>query len=272
MHRTIRPHSKPSAESKLRGDSERRTGVDKQVHEDSSTESTKQVASVDGFGKRSIKSFVLRAGKMTTRQHHGLHHLLADYLLANSVEIWDFASIFANSKPVIVEIGFGMGASLLEMAKKRPEYNFIGIEVHLAGLGSLAADLADEQLTNVRLANFDAIQAFQQNIADASLAGVQIFFPDPWQKKKHHKRRLIQSEFVKLLASKIKPGGILHCATDWENYAEHILEVLNSEKSLRNLSLTDSYIDRPDSRPMTKFERRGVKLGHKVWDLQFVRV
>lgn len=222
--------------------------------------------------KKSIKSFVLRAGKMTTRQTHGLHHLLANYLLPQSEGIWDFASIFANSNPVIVEIGFGMGASLFEMAKKTPEYNFVGIEVHLAGLGSLAADLADGHLTNVRLANFDAMQAFAENIADASLTGVQIFFPDPWPKKKHHKRRLIQSKFVNLVSSKLKPSGILHCATDWESYAEHILDVLNAERSLRNLSLNDNYVDRPDARPMTKFERRGIKLGHGVWDLQFVKL
>lgn len=221
---------------------------------------------------RTIKSFVLRAGKMTTRQTHGLNHLVANYALTESTETWDFESIFANSNPVTVEIGFGMGASLLEMAKSNPQINYIGIEVHLAGLGSLAADLDEEDIANVRLVKFDAIQAFRQNIADESLDCVQIFFPDPWPKKKHHKRRLIQSEFVKLLTSKIKPGGILHCATDWENYAEHILEVLQAENTLRNSSLDDTYIARPDSRPMTKFERRGLKLGHGVWDLQFIKV
>lgn len=221
--------------------------------------------------RRTIKSFVLRAGKMTTRQTQGLNVLLANYLLPESKEPWDFTEIFANSNPVIVEIGFGMGASLLEMAQNSPETNFIGIEVHLAGQGSLAADLDEHQVTNVRIANFDAIEAFKQNIADESLEAVQIFFPDPWPKKKHHKRRLIQTAFVKLVVSKIRKGGILHCATDWENYAEHMLEIIKTEDSLDNLSPSGDYVERPASRPMTKFERRGLKLGHGVWDLQFVK-
>lgn len=220
---------------------------------------------------RTIKSFVLRAGKMTTRQTHGLDSLLANYLLPETKQPWDFADIFANSNDVVVEVGFGMGASLLEMAQNSPETNFIGIEVHLAGQGSLAADLDEHQVTNVRIANFDAIEAFKQNIADESLAAVQIFFPDPWPKKKHHKRRLIQAEFVKLVASKIRKGGILHCATDWENYAEYMLEIISAEDSLSNLSPSGDYVERPESRPMTKFERRGLKLGHGVWDLQFVK-
>ena len=208
---------------------------------------------------------------MTTRQTHGLNRLLANYLLPESNQPWDFADIFANTNPVIVEIGFGMGASLLEMAQNSPETNFIGIEVHLAGQGSLAADLDENQVTNVRIANFDAITAFKQNIADESLSAVQIFFPDPWPKKKHHKRRLIQADFVKLVASKIRGGGILHCATDWENYAEYMLDVISTEETLANLSKTGKYVKRPASRPMTKFERRGLKLGHGVWDLQFVK-
>lgn len=220
---------------------------------------------------RTIKSFVLRAGKMTIRQKHGLTTLLKNYALPIDSQVWDFSKIFANQHDVIIEIGFGMGRSLLEMAIANPLTNFIGVEVHLAGVGSLAADLDAHQVNNVKIVNYDAAQIFAHNIQSNSLAGIQIFFPDPWHKKRHHKRRLIQSEFVKLLADKLKPGGVLHCATDWQDYAEHMLRVLQNEESLDNLSVNQGYVDRPASRPMTKFEQRGMKLGHGVWDLQFIK-
>lgn len=219
--------------------------------------------------QRTIKSFVLRAGKMTSRQKHGLTTLLNNYELPCGGDVWDFEKIFANQHDVIVEIGFGMGRSLFEMALNNPLINFIGIEVHLAGIGSLASDLDEHQIHNVKIINFDATQIFMNNIKPNSLAAIHIFFPDPWPKKKHHKRRLIQSEFVKILADRLKPGGILHCATDWQDYAVHMLSVLASEPLLRNLSANHDYVTRPSSRPMTKFEQRGLKLGHGVWDLQF---
>ncbi len=222
--------------------------------------------------QRTIKSFVLRAGKMTTRQKHGLTDLLSKYALPLGSELWDFSEIFANQNDVVVEIGFGMGRSLLEMSKANPLTNFIGIEVHLAGLGSLAADLEENNINNVKIVNFDAKQVFTSNIKPNSLSAVQIFFPDPWHKKKHHKRRLIQSDFVKILVDKLKPGGLLHCATDWQDYAEHMLSVLQVEPLLTNLSKSNDYVERPASRPMTKFEQRGMKLGHGVWDLQFEKV
>jgi tRNA (guanine-N7-)-methyltransferase len=221
--------------------------------------------------QRTIKSFVLRAGKMTIRQKHGLNTLLKNYALPDDSQVWDFAEIFANQNDVIVEIGFGMGSSLLEMALSNPSTNFIGVEVHLAGVGSLAADLDEHEVNNVKIVNFDAAQIFAKNIPSNSLSGIQIFFPDPWHKKRHNKRRLIQSEFVKILVDKLKPGGVLHCATDWQDYAEHILQVLQNEESLDNLSTNQDYVDRPKSRPMTKFEKRGIKLGHGVWDLQFIK-
>ncbi len=222
--------------------------------------------------QKTIKSFVLRAGKMTARQKHGLTNLLNNYELPLSEQAWDFAQVFANEHEVVVEIGFGMGRSLFEMASARPQDNFIGIEVHLAGLGSLAADLHENNINNVKIANLDARQVFENNIPKNSLSGINIFFPDPWPKKKHHKRRLIQKEFVKVLVDRLKPGGVLHCATDWKDYAEHILEVLQAEPLLKNLSESSDYINRPTSRPMTKFEQRGIRLGHGVWDLQFVKI
>lgn len=220
--------------------------------------------------RRTIKSFVLRAGRMTTRQQQGLDQWFKEYHLSNQA-VWDFEEIFGRDAPTIVEIGFGMGASLLAMAKENPEQQYIGIEVHRAGLGGLAADLHEQQLNNVRLVSEDAVEIFKKNIKDASLAGVQIFFPDPWPKKKHHKRRLIQKEFVHLLAEKIQSGGFLHCATDWEDYAEHMLDVLSAEPTLKNQQAEGGYIPRPESRPLTKFEKRGERLGHGVWDLYFIK-
>jgi tRNA (guanine-N7-)-methyltransferase len=155
------------------------------------------------------------------------------------------------------------------MATTQPELNFIGIEVHLAGIGSLLASLHDHSITNVRIAPFDAVEVFKTNLLDNELAGVQIFFPDPWPKKRHKKRRLIQPDFIKLLVQKIKPGGFLHCATDWEDYAEQMLTVLTCEPSLRNKDINGGFIPKPDARPLTKFELRGQRLGHSVWDLMF---
>lgn len=221
--------------------------------------------------RRTIKSFVLRTGRVSNRQQYALDHLLADYVMPEPVASWNLPAAFGRVADTVVEIGFGMGASLLTMAQVRPDLDFLGIEVHLAGIGSLVADVYDANVSNVRVAPYDAVEVFKNGIADNSLAGVQIFFPDPWPKLKHHKRRLIQSAFIHLLVQKIKVGGFIHCATDWENYAEHMLAVLNTEPNLHNQNQEGGFSPRPDTRPLTKFEQRGTRLGHGVWDLIFVR-
>lgn len=218
-----------------------------------------------------VKSFVLRAGRMSNRQQQGLEQWLAEYALPREGGKWSLPAIFSREAQTIAEIGFGMGASLFTMAKTCPEKNFIGIEVHRAGIGSLVADLHDQALNNVRIAPFDAVEVFQLHLDDNVLAGVQIFFPDPWPKKRHHKRRLIQADFIRLIAQKIKPGGYLHCATDWQEYAEQMLAVFSAEPLLVNQHAAGGYSPRPVPRPLTKFEQRGQRLGHGVWDLIFLR-
>ncbi|MDX1837699.1 tRNA (guanosine(46)-N7)-methyltransferase TrmB [Legionella taurinensis] len=221
--------------------------------------------------KRTIKSFVLRAGRTSNRQQQGLEHYLPAYELPLDGDMWDWQTLFNREAETVVEIGFGMGASLLTMALRHPEINFVGIEVHRAGLGSLAADLHEQGLTNVRLVALDAVEIVKTRIAEASLAGIQLFFPDPWPKKRHHKRRLIQPAFVSLLAGKLKKGGFLHCATDWQDYADHMLEVLDNEPTLINQQAGGGFSPRPETRPLTKFEQRGQRLGHGVWDLIYLK-
>jgi len=221
--------------------------------------------------QRTIKSYVLRAGRVSHRQQDALVHWLKDYELPGPEHRWCFSTIFSREAKTVVEIGFGMGASLFRMAAENPAMNFVGIEVHRAGIGSLVADLHDNQLTNVRIAPYDAVQLMQSCVPDESLAGIQIFFPDPWHKKRHQKRRLIQKDFVQLLAGKLKPGGFIHCATDWQDYAEQMLEVLSKEPLLRNQQTEGGFSPRPENRPLTKFEERGHRLGHGVWDLIYLR-
>lgn len=221
---------------------------------------------------RTIKSFVLRGGRVSNRQQQALDSWLKEYELPLNTIPWDLEQIFGRKADTVVEIGFGMGASLLIMAEQHPELNFIGIEVHRAGIGSLAADLHEKGINNVRIVAHDAVEVFKHHLDENSLAGVQIFFPDPWPKKRHHKRRLIQPEFVKLLLQRVKIGGFIHCATDWQDYAEHMLSVLSAEALLSNTQPEGEYAARPDSRPLTKFEQRGNKLGHGVWDLIYKKV
>ena len=221
---------------------------------------------------KKIKSYVLRAGRISPRQQKGLDEYLQAYELPIQSEPWCFQTLFGRTAPIVLEIGFGMGASLLTMARERPEVNFLGIEVHRAGIGALAADLHEAQLNHVRIACFDACELFKNCLHDDSLDGVQIFFPDPWPKKRHHKRRLIQADFVNLLAQKLKVGGFLHCATDWAEYAEHMLDVLSHEPLLVNQEKNGAFAERPAARPLTKFEQRGFNLGHKVFDLIFVKI
>lgn len=220
---------------------------------------------------RKIKSYVLRAGRVSNRQQQGLDLWFKDYELPISGSHWDLSKLFNRNAETVVEIGFGMGTSLFTMATNNPEINYLGIEVHKAGVGSLVADLHDHQLSNVRIAAHDAVEVFQTQLEPESLSGVQIFFPDPWHKKRHHKRRLIQPEFIELLVQKIKKDGFIHCATDWQEYAEHILEVLSAIPDLKNLQKEGGYSPKPESRPLTKFEQRGERLGHGVWDLIFIK-
>ena len=219
--------------------------------------------------QRTIKSFVLRTGRVSNRQQLALDNWLVDYELAKPSEVWCLTKEFGRVADTVVEIGFGMGASLLLLAKEQPHLNFLGIEVHRAGIGSLVASLHDDAVSKVRIAPYDAVDVFRTCLADNTLAGVQIFFPDPWPKKRHHKRRLIQSDFIKMLVKKIKVGGFIHCATDWQEYAEHMQAVLCAEPSLRNRHVGGGFTPRPDTRPLTKFEQRGNRLGHGVWDLIF---
>ena len=218
---------------------------------------------------RAIRSYVLRAGRMGTGQQRALEELGPRFVLPYQAEPLDTAAVFGRAAPRVLEIGFGMGQATAEIALSRPETDFIGVEVHTPGVGALLKRIGELGLTNLRIIQHDAVEVLRQMIAPASLAGVHIYFPDPWHKKKHHKRRLIQPELVALLASRIVPGGYLHCATDWENYAEQMLAVLSAEPALENSAA--GYAPRPDWRPLTKFENRGLKLGHGVWDLLFTR-
>jgi len=228
---------------------------------------------------QSIRSFVLRQGRMSPAQTQALETLLPVYGIPYREQSLDYGQAFGRAAPVILEIGFGMGETTARIAAAMPEKNFLGLEVHAPGVGALLKLIAERELKNVRVVQHDAVEVVQQMIAPDSLAGIHIFFPDPWPKARHHKRRLVQPPFVKLLASRLSPGGYLHCATDWEHYAQQMLEVLSAEPQLANSvagsvpagTSPDGYAPRPDYRPITKFENRGLKLGHGVWDVVFVR-
>jgi tRNA (guanine-N7-)-methyltransferase len=218
---------------------------------------------------RSIRSFVLRAGRMGSGQTRALQELGPRYVLPYRQQLLDFAAVFGRSAPVVLEIGFGMGDATAAIAARMPEVDFIGIEVHPPGVGALLQRIGEQGLTNLRIVQHDAVEVLAAMIATASLAGIHVYFPDPWHKKRHHKRRLIQPDFVAALARHLAPGGTLHCATDWQPYAEQMLEVLSAEPMLANT--VGGFAPRPEVRPLTKFEARGLKLGHGVWDLVFKR-
>ncbi|GAA5237170.1 tRNA (guanosine(46)-N7)-methyltransferase TrmB [Verticiella sediminum] len=215
-----------------------------------------------------IRSFVRRRGHITEAQRAALDELVPRYALEYRPQVANFAKDFGREAPLILEIGFGMGETTAKIAGDRPHDNFLGVEVFQAGVGALAKRLDAAGLQNVRIIQHDAVEVVRDMIAPASLAGVHVYFPDPWPKKRHHKRRLIQPPFVTLLTSRIAPGGYLHCATDWEHYADQMLEVLSAESSLENTA-GSGFAERPGWRPQTKFETRGLRLGHGVWDVLF---
>jgi len=218
-------------------------------------------------GHPRIRSYVLRAGRVGSGQARALAELGPRYLLPYQSGLVDLDAVYGRAAPKILEIGFGMGEGLAEIAAAHPENDYLGVEVHTPGVGALLKQLGERGLDNVRVIQHDAVEVLTHMLAPGSLAGVHIFFPDPWHKKRHNKRRLIQSPFVRLLAGRIAPGGYLHLATDWENYALQMLEVLSAEAQLANT--TEGFSPRPDTRPLTKFEQRGLRLGHGVWDLVF---
>jgi len=216
---------------------------------------------------RPIRSFVLRQGYMSKGQQRAYDTLMPVLGVGYQPQVADLDAVFGRAAPKVVEIGFGMGGATADIAQARPDTDYLGVEVHGPGVGSLLKLVEERQLGNVRVIQHDAVEVFTHMLASASLDGVHVFFPDPWHKKRHNKRRLIQPPFVALLASRIKPGGYLHLATDWEDYAIQMLEVLSQEATLENTA--DGYAPRPDYRPLTKFEQRGLRLGHGVWDLVF---
>jgi tRNA (guanine-N7-)-methyltransferase len=221
---------------------------------------------------RNIRSFVLRKGRLTSAQQHALDELWPHYGIERGSTVLDFADHFERPADVILEIGFGNGDSTWQMAQNEPEKNFIGIEVHKPGVGHLLMALEEHDIENVRIACEDAVPFLQQRMSAESLSGVRIFFADPWPKKRHHKRRIIQSEFVSQLARCMAKDAILHLATDWQPYADHMLEVMQTSADFVNLSPTDDYCERPDWRPYTKYEARGERLGHEVRDLLYQRI
>jgi tRNA (guanine-N7-)-methyltransferase len=232
----------------------------------------KQVAPDSDIHQRKIRSYVRREGRFTPAQRSAFKSLWPVYGIDPGSEQWDFSAMFGRTSDVFLELGFGDGRVLKTLAARHPENDYIGIEVHRPGVGRLMRELHEEGLNNVRVVSEDGTGVLQNNIPLDSLAGISIFFPDPWHKKKHHKRRLIQPEFIRVAAARLRLGGIIHLATDWEDYAEQMLDVLTAEPLLENLSADNAYVERPESRPLTKYEQRGLRLGHGVWDLVFRRV
>jgi len=220
--------------------------------------------------QREIRSFVRRNGRITKSQQQALAALSSDYVLSCEPNtVFDLPRIFEREAEKHLEIGFGTGNALVAMAKNHPERDYIGIEVYLAGIGQVLSQIEKENLTNIRLLNADAVQVITNHIVPSSLDCVYIFFPDPWHKKRHHKRRLIQPEFLDLITPKIKRHGLIRLATDWKNYAQQMLTVLEAYPELNNLTGQGQFADRFEERPLTKFERRGQRLGHGVWDLVY---
>jgi len=219
------------------------------------------------YPRRTIKSFVMRAGRTTEGQARALETLGPTFLLPFKPETLDYPAVFGRQAPVVLEIGFGMGDATAKIAQVMPEVDFIACEVHEPGVGALLKLMGEQSIHNIRIAQHDAVEVLAQMIAPLSLSGIHIYFPDPWHKKKHNKRRLIQAPFVEKLLAHLAPGGYIHCATDWEPYAQQMLAVFSDNAALVNTA--DGFAPKPHYRPLTKFENRGIKLGHGVWDLVF---
>ena len=222
--------------------------------------------------KRAIRSYVLRSGRMTPSQRLAYKEQWESAGLEVVDGVLDYDRVFRRSAPRVLEIGFGMGDSLAEMAEASPEKDFVGVEVHRPGVGRILHLMSERHLTNVRVYCHDAVEVLNRCVANDSLDRLQLFFPDPWHKKRHHKRRIVQPEFIALVCSKLKIGGRFHAATDWENYAGHMMEVLSAAQGMENAAGAGQFAPKPDYRPSTKFEKRGERLGHGVWDLIFTRV
>jgi tRNA (guanine-N7-)-methyltransferase len=223
-----------------------------------------------GNERRPLRSFVVRAGRIGPGQTRAIAELGPRFVLPHSADPLDWQAVFGRQAPRVLEIGFGMGDATATIAEAQPATDFIGVEVHTPGVGALLKHIGERGIGNVRIVQHDAVEVVAHMLAPGALAGVHVFFPDPWHKKKHNKRRLVQPGFVALLASRLEAGGTLHCATDWQPYAEQMLEVLSNEPMLENTA-ADGYAPRPAYRPLTKFENRGLRLGHGVWDLVFQR-
>ena len=221
--------------------------------------------------RRTIKSFVKRAGRTTLGQAKAFELYSAQFVLPYQTQALDAKAVFGRTSPLVLEIGFGMGDATAHIAGLLPETDFIGCEVHEPGVGALLKLIGERSLKNLRILQHDAVEVIDQMLPEQSLDGVHIFFPDPWHKTRHNKRRLIQAPLVAKLAARLKPGGYLHCATDWEPYAQQILQVLSAEPTLKNSQSPGGFSPKPDYRPLTKFEKRGLRLGHGVWDLVFLK-
>jgi tRNA (guanine-N7-)-methyltransferase len=217
-----------------------------------------------------IRSYVLRQGRYSPAQQRAFAELMPRFGLPPRGEPLDFAAVFGRAAPVIAEVGFGMGETTAQIAAQNPGIDYLAIEVHSPGVGSLLKQIDAGELANIRIVQHDAVEVMRDMVPPNSLAAIHVFFPDPWPKKRHHKRRLLQPAFVELAASRLAVGGLLHVATDWQEYAEQVLEVLGATPALANTAT--GFAARPAWRPETKFERRGLKLGHAVWDLVFTRV
>ncbi|MGB0205528.1 MAG: tRNA (guanosine(46)-N7)-methyltransferase TrmB [Neptuniibacter sp.] len=239
------------------------------MSEENSIEQQSQEQGEEKKHMRTVKSFVLRAGRMTEGQQKAMEDVWPQMGLELQNGMLNLADVFGREAPVVLEIGFGMGDSLIEMAKDQPEKNYIGIEVHRPGVGRILSNAEKAGLNNIRVFCDDAIEVLAQCIPDSSLDCIQLFFPDPWHKKRHHKRRIVQPEFAQTLRKKLKVGGVFHMATDWENYAEHMMEVMSVAEGYQNVAGNGQYSPQPEWRPVTKFQKRGERLGHGVWDLMF---
>jgi tRNA (guanine-N7-)-methyltransferase len=219
--------------------------------------------------RRGIRSFVLRQGRMSPAQQRACETLLPRFGVDFAPQPLDFSRVFGREAPVVLEIGFGMGETTAAIAAAHPHIDFLGVEVHLPGVGALLRQVERQGLTNVRVVRHDAVEVVAAMIPEASLSGIHVYFPDPWPKKRHHKRRLLQPAFVHALAARLRPGGYLHVATDWAPYAEEVLATVSAEPLLRNTA--EGYAPRPPWRPLTKFEQRGMRLGHEVFDVIAVK-